>query len=132
MIDVLLGATSVLVVIISVAIVFSLIEFRREVRILNQSLQRLENTLFPTIEKVSGAIEGAKEIVEKINSIAGDVKQVSGAGRDLAREIDKVTHAISSTTLRVRASAEGFKAGIWAALKFIKSEFSRKGGSDNG
>ncbi len=132
MIDVLIAVTSLLVLVISVAIVLSLIEFRREVRILNQSLQRLENTLFPAIQEVSETIMGVKGIVEKVNGIADDVRQVSGAGQDLAKEIDKITHTLSSTTLKARASVEGFKAGIWAALKFLKANFLKKGGSDNG
>ena len=132
MLDVLLAVTSLLVLIISAAIIYSLIEFRREVRVLNESLLRVEHILFPTIEKISGTIESVKEIAGKVNSIADDVKQVSGAGRGLAREIGKITETVSTTRLRAKASAEGLKAGVWVALKVLRSNLLKKGGSDNG
>ncbi|MDA8388105.1 MAG: hypothetical protein M0Z58_05505 [Nitrospiraceae bacterium] len=132
MITVLVVLASFLLLVMSAAIVFSIIEFRREVRVLNESLMRVENIILPSVEKAAGTIDGVKQTVEKVNSIAGDVKKISGAVRNLAGEIEKITYALSVTTLRARASAEGFKAGTWAALKFLKANFFlRKGGSDN-
>lgn len=132
MLDVLLAVTSLLVLVISAAVIYSLIEFRREVRVLNESLLRMENMLSPTIERISGTVEGVKGIVDRVNSITEDVKMVSSAGRGLAGEINRITGTVSATRLKVRASAEGIKAGVWVALKVLGSNLIKKGGSDNG
>ncbi len=132
MITIFLVVVSVLFLAVALAIILSIMEFRREVRILNESLLRVENIILPSVEKAAGTIEGIKRAVEKANDIADDVKKVSGAVRNLADEVEKITYALSVTSLRARAGAEGLKAGIWAALKFLKANFFvRKGGSDN-
>lgn len=132
LITVVLIVASVFFVAMALAIIFVIIELRREVRVLNASLKRVESIVLPSVEKAAGTIEGVKLVIEKANSIADDVKSISGAVRGLANEVEKITYALSVTSLRARASAEGLKAGAWAALKFLKANFFlRKGGSGN-
>lgn len=131
MINVLFAVASLVGVVIVAAIIISLIEFRREVRVLNESLQRIESSLAPAIQSFTEATEEIKGLVQAANRITDDIRAVTGAGRGLAAEIDKITRLLSSTTLRTRASVEGLKAGFLVAAKVLKAKFLKKEASED-
>ena len=131
MLNVLLTVASVLGLVIIFSIIASLLELRKEVRILNGTLQRIEASLSPVIKNVAETAEKILELTESANQITDDVKTVTGAGRALASEIEKITHLLGAATLKTRASAEGLKAGLWVAVKVLKSKFLKKEASEN-
>ncbi len=131
MVNVLFAVASLVGLIIIAAIIISLMEFRKEARVLNESLLRIESSLSPAIKSFTEATEEIKEFMQEANRITHDIKAVTGAGRDLAEEIEKVTRLISSTTLRTRASVEGLKAGFLVAAKVLKAKFLKKEASEN-
>lgn len=131
MLNVLFAVASLVGLVIIAVIIMSFLELRREVRILNESLLRIETSLSPAVQSVSDTARDIKDLIEGANRITDDVKTLTGAGRELAFEVGKVTHFLSTTNLKARASVEGLKAGLWVAAKVLKANFLKKEASEN-
>ncbi len=131
MLNVLFAVASLVGLVIIAAIIISLLEFRKQIRILNESLLRIETSLAPAITSFAAASEEIREFVEGANSIKDDVKAVTGAGRELAFQIGKISDMLSLTSLKARASAEGLKVGIGVAARILKANFLKKEASEH-
>ncbi len=131
MLNVLFAVASLVGLVIIAALILGFLELRKEVRVLNESLLRIEASLTPAIKNFSEAAQEIKELMEGANRITDDIKTVTSAGRGLASEIEKITHLLSSTTLRTRASVAGLKAGLWVAVNVLKAKFLKKEASEN-
>ncbi len=131
MLNVLFAVASLVGLVTISAIILSFMEFRKEIRVLNESLRTIEASLSPAIKHFSEAAEEITELIKGVNQIKDDIQTVTGAGRELASEIDKISHLLSSTTLKTRASVEGLKAGLWVAAKVLKANFLKKEAPEN-
>ena len=106
-----------------------IVEVRKTICILNKLLKTTEECIKPTLEEMQLTLKSLRRVSDDLNDVTADIKTLSGAARDVGRNIRHISNLVESVTLATAIKASGLKAGIKTGLEVLLGNlFSRIGG----
>jgi uncharacterized protein YoxC len=102
-------------------LILLLIELRRSVHAIMDSLKRTEESRKTTLEEIQQTLKSLREITDNVKTVTGNVKTFSGAVKDVGQNIGHINTLIENITSSALIEASSLKVGIKTALGILSS-----------
>ncbi len=102
-------------------LIWLLIELKRTVQALRDSLKNTEESMKTTLEELQQTLKSLRDISDNIKEVTDDVKTFSGAVKDVGQNISHVSNLVENVASSALIKASGFKVGVRTALGVLSS-----------
>jgi len=126
-----LGLMGVAVAATAFFLILLLVELRRTVQALRDSLKTTEESTKTTLEELQQTLKSLRYISDNIKAVTDDVKTFSGAVKDVGQDISHMSHLVEDVASSTLIKASGLKVVVKAAfgvlLHNLFNSFCKKG-----
>ncbi len=126
-----LGLMTAAVIAAVIIFVYVMLDLRRMMRALERLAGTVENSFKPTVDELQETLKSVRNVAEAITTVSGDIKNFSGALRDVGEnarrlgvEIEHLAHFVKDINSSVAVEASSLRVGIRAGFQaFLKNLF---------
>ena len=126
MIDFFLGFITFLLIVLAVVMVIILIEVRRGIKTVEESVHKAEKEAVPVLKQVELSLQSVRQITERVATVAEDVQVFSGSVRQVGQNVKQISDAFEELAESSAISASGLKVGVKTALIYLAQNWSKR------